>query len=138
MDITFALQDIAAQNHDLSRTLDRWLLDAKCIDRDIDNPLLTDIVVTIIDSIHHEMVTGERRNILAVSTLTDPYILEQAYDADEATLTDDDAYCPDCDQAPCRCTESHCQECGNLDEECICEPPEASEVTGYDNGPTYW
>jgi hypothetical protein len=61
--------------------------------------------------------------ILAVSTLTDPYILEQAYDADEATLADDEAYCPDCDREPCICDE---------------EPPEASEVTGYDNGPTYW
>jgi hypothetical protein len=48
---------------------------------------------------------------------TDPYILEQAYEQD-----DENEYCNWCENNPCTCPE----------------PDIAGEVTGYDNGPTFW
>lgn len=59
--------------------------------------------------------------ILAVSTMTDPYILEQACAADEEWVLDD---CPDCGHTPCLCDT---------------EPEDASMVTGWtlERGPSY-
>jgi hypothetical protein len=54
------LNDIRPHNPDLADTLARWLDDARCIDRDIDEPLLVDEIDRLIDRIQHEMVTGER------------------------------------------------------------------------------
>jgi hypothetical protein len=79
------LNDIRPHNPDLADTLARWLDDARCIDRDIDAPLLADYIDTLIDGIQHEMITGERSPIHCAAH-TDPYVLEQAYEQDEAGL----------------------------------------------------
>lgn len=52
---------------------------------------------------------------------TDPLITRQQHAADEAALAD--LICDICDCDPCACDD---------------EPDWAGEVTGYDNGPTFW
>jgi hypothetical protein len=57
----------------------------------------------------------------------------------QAALIWHQGYCPSCDDSPCTCADNCCTECGSV-EPCGCfdEDDSASEVTGYDNGPTYW
>jgi hypothetical protein len=61
---------------------------------------------------------------------TDPFILEQAYEQDEEGL----------EEQPIDCTGDPLDDCDWCENNpCTCpEPDLAGEVTGYDNGPTFW
>jgi hypothetical protein len=64
---------------------------------------------------------------------TDPYILEQAYEQDEAGLEEQPI---DCTGDPLDDDEWDMgYDCSNSLND---EPTIAGEVTGYDNGPTFW
>jgi hypothetical protein len=65
---------------------------------------------------------------------TDPYILEQAYEQDEEGL-EEQPLCPHCqigEHWNCTCYDEENNAALND------EPTAAGEVTGYDNGPTFW
>jgi hypothetical protein len=64
---------------------------------------------------------------------TDPYILEQAYEQDEAGLEEQPI---DCTGDPLDDDEWDMgYDCSNSLND---EPTAAGEVTGYDDGPTFW
>jgi hypothetical protein len=81
---------------------------------------------------------------------TDPYILEQAYEQDEEGLEEGIVICPKCGVVivmPDVFTGSFiiCDTCLHewpytqpQDARLNDEPTAAGEVTGYDNGPTFW
>jgi hypothetical protein len=75
---------------------------------------------------------------------TDPYILEQAYEQDEAGLEEQPIDCTgdplDDDECCLFCGPQFFHdnpECPKYDPR-YDEPTIAGEVTGYDNGPTFW
>jgi hypothetical protein len=91
------------------------------------------------------MPTCFNPSVILCAAHTDPYILEQAYEQDEAGLEEGIVICPKCGVVivlPDVFTDTFiiCDTC--LHEWSITslndEPTIAGEVTGYDNGPTFW